>query len=202
MKSINKEEFYTLTQINKLGITKKYIEKNNLKPQKTYKNLYGVEVKLFLKTEIDILCKSKEVKNILKTRNKKIIASLKATKTKKEKLINEINELKIEVDLLDINLIKKYSIEENKRFAFERGDFGGNYINIPKNVLNRWCVNFIRHNLTSYDAYIDSLYNKVGKIEAYVLLKNKILTEIAKKYPDLKEECNLQFESIEDYQNN
>jgi hypothetical protein len=50
-------------------------------------------------------------------------------------------------------------------------------------------VNYIRHNLTNYEDLLEELEGKVGKINAYIKLKNKILKKIAEVYPDLKDEC-------------
>ena len=45
-------------------------------------------------------------------------------------------------------------------------------------------VNFLRHECTSYDDKLLSLYGKTGKDAAYAIIKNRILEMIAAEYPD------------------
>ena len=61
-----------------------------------------------------------------------------------------------------------------------------------KEFLNRITVNYIRHNLTTYEKIIDTMYSKVGKQKAYNMLNKKVFEEIANVYPDYKEECDRQ----------
>lgn len=58
--------------------------------------------------------------------------------------------------------------------------------------LERISVNYARHHLTGYDSQIELLYRKVGKQEAYLLLKKRTLAAIALKYPHLADECRRQ----------
>lgn len=77
---------------------------------------------------------------------------------------------------------------EYEHFKFEK----------PSNeeTINRWVVNFIRHNLINYD---DALYHnngKIGKKDAYPVFKKAVLERIAKEYPKYAEECNRQISWI------
>ena len=54
-----------------------------------------------------------------------------------------------------------------------------------KHMLDRLCVNYIRHNLTNYESLMGSRTTKV-----------QVLLEIAKTYPMLKEECYRQVNTI------
>lgn len=56
-------------------------------------------------------------------------------------------------------------------------------------TLNRWVVNYIRHNLIAYDRELLKFVGKTGKDEAYIVFKNAILEKIALKYPKYAEEC-------------
>jgi uncharacterized protein YlzI (FlbEa/FlbD family) len=64
-------------------------------------------------------------------------------------------------------------------------------INSDKKVLNKSSVNYLRHQLTSYEKQLIS-HNKdnkgkVGKSEAYKAIKFRINNAIADKYPELRE---------------
>ena len=59
-------------------------------------------------------------------------------------------------------------------------------------TLNRWIVNYIRHNLVSYDNFLDGIGGKVGSTEAYPEVKISVLEKIAVAYPQYKDECERQ----------
>lgn len=61
-------------------------------------------------------------------------------------------------------------------------------------TLERWVVNYIRHNLVEYDETVNSLKGKVEKDHAYFVFKKGILGKIAEVYPDYAEECKRQME--------
>jgi hypothetical protein len=63
---------------------------------------------------------------------------------------------------------------------------------ISEETIRRWEVNYIRHHLTKYDKKIKGLFNKVGKQQAYELLRTKTLDAIACVYPYLADECESQ----------
>ena len=58
--------------------------------------------------------------------------------------------------------------------------------------LSRIMVNYIRHDLSSYEERLDMLFGRVGKREAYRILLKKIYKAIKKAYPSLADECNRQ----------
>lgn len=59
-------------------------------------------------------------------------------------------------------------------------------------TIQRWMVNYIRHNLTKYDRILDSNFRKVGKFEVYPEIKVAVMDRIAEAYPYLKDECERQ----------
>lgn len=64
------------------------------------------------------------------------------------------------------------------------------------NVLHRWEVNYIRHELTRYEKLLDQIRGLVGTRDIYTVIKGKILDKIASAYPWLKDECDRQKEII------
>lgn len=63
-------------------------------------------------------------------------------------------------------------------------------------TLMRWVVNYIRHNLISYDSTLFDNKGKVGKDEAYPIFKKAVLDRIAATYPKYAAECKRQAETI------
>lgn len=64
-----------------------------------------------------------------------------------------------------------------------------------KETLDRWKVNFIRHNLCEYDDSLTALFGLVGKDSLYYRLKAETLSKIAEVYPELKAECMRQMKA-------
>jgi hypothetical protein len=58
--------------------------------------------------------------------------------------------------------------------------------------LQRICVNYLRHEKTTYEDHLYEIHGRVGVLEAYFSIKDKVLDAIAKAYPWLVEECNRQ----------
>ena len=67
-----------------------------------------------------------------------------------------------------------------QEFAFHRPN---------DDTLKRWCVNYIRHRLTSYNSDLLGLNGKIGKDIAYNYFKKAVLEKIAEAYPKYKDEC-------------
>ena len=57
---------------------------------------------------------------------------------------------------------------------------------------DRQKVNYLRHECTEYDDTLADMYGKTGKDIAYPIIKNRILAEIAKRYPDFAKEATRQ----------
>ena len=60
------------------------------------------------------------------------------------------------------------------------------------NTLNRWKVNYLRYQLTRFDAMIEGMFGRVGRAAAEKWLRRRALEAIGKTYPDLLDECQRQ----------
>jgi len=58
--------------------------------------------------------------------------------------------------------------------------------------LHRITVNYLRHELTGYEAVLGSLRGLIGRAEASQLIRGRILAAIAEAYPWLAGECRRQ----------
>ena len=95
----------------------------------------------------------------------------------------------------------KYMTEEDtdelNQLTDQLDDLKKSGIGIPNiDTLNRWIVNYIRHNLVEYDTNLKHLYGKTGKQSGYETFKKVILEKIAELYPKYKDECERQIENI------
>ena len=62
-------------------------------------------------------------------------------------------------------------------------------------TVQRWMVNYIRHNLTQYDESIMDFARKTGKYQAYMVYLEGIFSKISETYPELATECQNQFDA-------
>lgn len=66
-----------------------------------------------------------------------------------------------------------------------------------RSTLNRWKVNYLRHELIQFDATIEGLFGQVGRAAAEKLLRRRALETIGVTYPDLFDECQRQLRAGE-----
>ncbi|MEY9931895.1 hypothetical protein ABH926_006544 [Catenulispora sp. GP43] len=61
-----------------------------------------------------------------------------------------------------------------------------------RNTLNRWKVNYLRQELTRFDATIEGMFGQIGRAAAEKSLRRRALVTIGETYPDLLWECQRQ----------
>jgi hypothetical protein len=64
-------------------------------------------------------------------------------------------------------------------------------------TLNRWKVDYLRHQVSGYDLFVDGLFGRVGRVEAERLMAHRVYAAIGKQYPDLLPECVRQLRARE-----
>jgi len=193
-------------------IDKRYISKEELKargwtesmiklllgnPDDTVKNPYygNNPVKLYLAKRVNRIENSAVFFRLREMSVENHKAMKKVAKMEEKELLEYIDSIEIKVEKLDMKKIKKLAIEEYNIHQAEFGHVENMILDekyLDNAFLSRIMVNYIRHNLTSYEDLLEELRGKEGKYEAYTKLKNKILEKIAEVYPELKEECNRQ----------
>lgn len=196
-KAIEKEYYSKTTLIKYRGWTEKAIRLFLGEHDKEGKNPYYASAsptKLFLIKRVEEKEKTKDFKEFKNKNENRKNGSEKATKTKKKKIVEFLNNLNIDVKKQDFSIIKNQAIKSYNEFkaymSFEIGfDFQEASHNSDKQFLNRIIVNYLRHNLSEYDYRLGEIFGKVGKQEAYKLLNKKIYGKISEVYPQLKQEC-------------
>lgn len=117
-------------------------------------------------------------------------AAKKSVKTKTDKLLKAIEAVKITIKKLDEHVVLKEAIASYNSY----NEYATATVNADKEFLDRITVNYIRHNLTTYDNAINYLFGKVGKAQAYNLLSERVYKLISTEYPMYTEECTRQLE--------
>ena len=116
--------------------------------------------------------------------------SKKMVNTKTDNLLNKISNISISV--------KEYNRQELIKMVIDSYNQRNNHKEpisqreTDQTTMERLMVNYIRHELTSYDDILMELYSKTGKEQAYKLLNERIYKSIGEVYPYLIEECALQ----------
>ena len=149
-------------------------------------------MKLYAEDRITQIEQSDEFINAFHAAKGRRKAAQKAVYTKKTALLNIVDQ--IEIRIADDPNIQNHAIASYNDFHEEMGhnDYEPARITSDFRFLERITVNYARHNLTRYDAMIELLYRKVGKQEAYRLLKRRTLEAIMIRYPFLVKECKRQ----------
>ena len=206
-------DYICKSTLKERGWTDSIIKKLNVQPDKLADNPHykkAPQMKLYLIEKIKQIEQTSEFKELIKKSEKRKKSAKTTVITRKNNLINYIKYLLIDIPEIDETELTHLAIEhynQHKRdVSFEVYQYNperSNKIdeqiiklndikNLSLEFLNRIKVNYIRHELSDYDEYLDELYKQIGKEEAYILLKNRILDEISKVYPNLKNECEKQ----------
>ncbi len=149
------------------------------------------EMKLYKISRVESIEKNEQFlidfqKTILRRKS-----SLKMVETKKDNLLIEISELPISVEFIPRNELVPLVIDDYNDRNYYKDDL--TLRDLDQSTLERLTVNYIRHQLTSYDQCLGLIFSKVGKKEGYRLLIERIYNCISESYPELTRECTLQF---------
>lgn len=118
--------------------------------------------------------------------------------TKRAALLAEVAKLNIRVPVLDMDVLAEQAVEHRNLMNEDWADRRG-YDPEPATVdgvdpatLHRWCVNYLRHARTVYDAALSGLYAKVGRAAATDAIRDRVYAAIADAYPVLVDEARRQ----------
>jgi hypothetical protein len=164
------------------GLIKRFLGEPDATRPNRYRNRRRSPVKLYhvnRVTELEALPEFAEAKSKAMARSK---AATKAAQRRAALLLAEVDAIEIAVARISLPTLRR---------AAMRGKFKPNG---SGRRVRRWMVNHARHNLTEYDAIIEGLFAKVGKRQAYKLVKVRTLQAIATVYPELADECRVQAE--------
>lgn len=200
-KQSEKELYVSLKGLKAEGWTDKLIREFLGAPDKTARNpmfASAASVKLYLRTKVHAVSQTTE---FLTEKQKTVIRKIgaqKAVSTKKDSLMAKIKELKIQVEVFPNEKVQNLAIAAyNEHKTYLSMEYGHDYKLVgkkgnDKNFLDRITVNFIRHDLTSYDHSLEIIAGKVGASLALVEIRKRVYAAISKAYPAYAEECKRQ----------
>lgn len=188
----------TQTQLLEMGWTKNMIKTllppPTLRPNPMYKK--AAPMKLWDEMDVKSIMET-DAFTVEKVRaERRRLASQKAFLTKTDNLRNEIAKAIQTISVVIIpedrlyrqTLKSKQSWYDSSYLSYNNREYRC-AASADKNTIERWIVNYIRHELTTYDSGLNLLNNKTGKFEIYPELRNAILLKIAEAYPLHKDEC-------------
>lgn len=202
-----KDKMITLTELKKrYGITDKLVKEFFKDPDEYVTNPFyknAAPMKLYNEKRINRIIKTKKFEKAFNESIKRKDAARKAVQTKIEKTMSETKKKikKIQVTVLDIsdNELRNMAIKSYIEFKEYRDMMYDNYYsdyydayNADSETIDRWTVNYIRHNLTEYDHELYNMAGSVGIHDAYTMYKEAVLKKIGKAYPNYKKECKRQ----------
>lgn len=191
--------------IGEYGWTKSLI--NKFLPEPTLKkNPYyrsDAPMKVWDEEIVKEVMKTSDFQEAMEKASKRKNAADKAVTTKRD---NMFNRTELFIDSITITILPENELKKRTLYAkqcwYDCHSYGEDYIEknaytADDETINRWIVNYIRHNLVEYDHFLDEIKGKVGSMEVYPEVKIATLEKIAIAYPKYKEECERQICYIE-----
>ncbi len=118
-------------------------------------------------------------------------AARKGVSAKYEKTMDFVHQLDIQVPQVDRETLVRRACDFYNARANERGPGPASAsIDSDPAFLAQITVDYIRQNLTDYEAALHAQFGKVGVEDAVEAIRNKVYTAIAEAYPDLAKECS------------
>ena len=148
------------------------------KPNPHYK--CAAPMQLYLKTDVAKIESTESFKKDMAKVAKRKIPAQKVATDKRQELLDHINSLSITLPDLSLDeVIKRACSHYNNWHRYD--EYDATPYSAPI-FLKRITTNYLRHCCTKYERVLDGLYGKVGRIEAYNVLKKKINDTIYDKY--------------------
>lgn len=197
-KSEPKEKMITMSTVLSMGWTKSMIAALLPEPKLVDNPHYRKAAPMRLYKEQDVLAamESDAYKQAAEKASKRKLSAQKATKTKTENLAKSMEAFieSVSVEVIGDGRLVKETIEAKNDWYCYTGQYDmiTSKSKVDSDTLNRWVVNYIRHNLVSYDYGLYRMKGKTGKNALYAQYKNAILEKIAAAYPKYADECRMQ----------
>ena len=187
--------YFTKSTLLTRGWNQKLIDKL-LSPPKLVENPHykkAALMRLFVQEEVFQAEQTEEFLEAKVKKEKRTQAGLLAADKKREKLLELVSGFVFSVRRISMESLKKRTIRSKE--DWNEQCYWRPYCDFSKadnDTMQRWMVNYIRHNLTDYEDKLDLIFGKTGKQAAYELTSKLLFQKIAEVYPELQEECELQ----------
>ena len=193
------KEYLTKTMVKERGWSDTMIDKFLPKPDQIKDNpkyKCAAPMKLYGKKRVERIEAKPTFLDAKEKSAVRRIGAKKAVVTKRRVTVEEAERVPILPPAIipKDELTRKAIQHHNNRqagFAVRRRDYDWRSASLGDNpgLLNRLCVNYLRHQCTTYDHVLAEFVGRVGTDEAYPVIKSRVLQVIADAYHWLAEEC-------------
>lgn len=170
----------------------KLLSPPELAPNSIYRN--AAAVKLWHEKDVLQVMETEDFLLEKEKADKRRVACEKAVRTKEKRLQEECEEkIKlISIKHLPDEILRREVLDAKQSWYYQHDNYDTSVYGANEEVIKRWVVNYIRHNLTAYDRDLYSMSGKVGCNIEYKRYKNAVLDKIAEAYPEYADECENQ----------
>lgn len=206
MATKKKEEYITVTGlIGKRGWTRslatKLLQNADYKVVDNPRYKCAAPMTLYYLEDIKRIEKTKKFKELKEKADKRKVSAKKAVETKINTAVAIADKFSITVERIDLDKLRTFAIEDKQawydmQWSYDYEPKDAYYA--PEQVVKRWMVNYIRHNLSHYDEELENLMGRTGKYAGYVHYKIKLAEEMKKIYPEIKKEIDQYMLGIQD----
>ena len=195
------EHLVTKTALKGRGWTDKLIRDflpapDHSKPNPYYRS--GPPMLLYAADRVKAIEASAEFVEAMEKANRRRASGEKAVETKRAEVLAYVDRIKVVVPQLDRDkLIQRACWHYNDMQDMRRaeGMRASGLAATPESggeFLGRIAVNYLRHQLTSYERNLERVAGKVGVREAVMEIRQKVFAAIGQAYPWLADECQRQ----------
>ncbi len=189
------EQFLPKTGLKDRGWTDALIKRFLRTPDKTAKNPHyksGPPMLLYAMSRVEEVERSEEWSNAQAATETRRIAGRRSTTTKRKNLLQAVQKITVTVPMLSKDELIDRAREHYNRLWERRGRDDKFAYSDDEDFMQRIAVNYLRHRLTDYETDIGKLHGLVGRDEAYIIIRKKVLEAIGNAYPWLSGECRRQ----------
>lgn len=186
-------EYITQSAVMAIGFTKTMIKillpEPVLKSNPRYRS--AAPMRLYRVADVNAAMESEAFHAAQAKAEARKVSAQKAVETKQRAAEELVNRLiaNVEIERIDVKELENHVVLEKEDEYTERGQ---ELHCLNDATVQRWMVNYIRHNLCNYDRDLTEIEGKVGNAYLYSALKNATLSKIAQVYPELASECERQ----------
>lgn len=153
----------------------------------------GPKMQLYSLNRINQVEQKPEVVSALEGARKRSESAKMRAATQMAELKKYIDTLQIEVPTFsEEKIIEEACNQYNKFWSFCNEAEKYASPSHDEDFLHRITVNYLRHEMTIYEPELDRMSGLTGSVKARLLLKERILDQIAEVYPFLESECERQ----------
>lgn len=193
--------YFSTQELEARGWTKSLIKKFLPEPHDIKYFKYGCQY-FYDHLTVGKIEETEEFKTLQQIALRRRASGIAATEKRKQDYLDYLkNKMpvrvrRVEPDQLLIDAIDSYNSHRLARW--ERRNFHEDYYSEPATkhsceaFLERITVNYIRHNLTSYDALLSRQKGKLAKQEAIEIVQERVFRAIRDVYPEYREEIERQ----------